>query len=155
MPHRVIQNEHDLLDLHRFFDSLGFPFTVEWTKGRDRSADQNALMWLWATEVSTQLGDCLPMDVQRRWKLEIGVPILRQDSAEFRAFYDAALRPRPYEEKVKAMEYVPVTSQMKVRQMVRFVDTVQRECLQQGLRLTDPDPALASYQQRYREKVAG
>jgi hypothetical protein len=40
---------------------------------------------------------------------------------------------------------------MKVRQMVRYLDTVQRECLQQGIRLTDPDPMLAAYQKRYRQ----
>lgn len=38
--------------------------------------------------------------------------------------------------------------------MVRYLDTVQRECLQNGIRLTDPDPDLATYQARYRVKEA-
>jgi hypothetical protein len=29
---------------------------------------------------------------------------------------------------------------MSVKQMTRFLDTVQRECAEQGLRLTDPNP---------------
>ena len=52
------------------------------------------------------------------------------------------------------MEFVPITSLMKVRQMVRFLDTVQRECLTNGIVLTDPDPMLAKYQARYRFKDA-
>ncbi len=50
------------------------------------------------------------------------------------------------------MRFIPVTSEMKVRQMVRFLDTVQRECAEQGLKLTDPDPELAAYQSRHRQK---
>ncbi len=52
------------------------------------------------------------------------------------------------------MAYVPVTSIMNVRQMVRFMDTIERECAQQGIRLTDPDPDLAKYQARYRAALA-
>ena len=47
-----------------------------------------------------------------------------------------------------------ITSAMKVRQMVRYMDAVQRECLDMGLQITDPDPDLAKYQKRYRAKVA-
>lgn len=152
MPHRIIQNEADLVDLGRFLVNLQFPFTVEWVQGRDRSRDQNALQWLWATEAAHQFGDRTPAEVQADWKLRHGVPILREDSADFRAFYDQSLKMLTYEQKLKAMDYVPVTSLMKVRQMVRFLDTIQRESLQQGVRLTDPNPELASYQRRYRAR---
>jgi hypothetical protein len=154
MPHRIIETEADLASFTRFLGALKLPVTVEWVQGRDRSRDQNALMWLWATESANQLGDCTADEVQRRWKLEIGVPILREDSAEFRAIYDRAIRPLPYELKVEAMRFIPVTSEMKVRQMVRFLDTVERECLSNGLRLTNPDPDLSTYQARYRVKEA-
>ena len=46
-----------------------------------------------------------------------------------------------------------VTRLMKVRQMVAYMDTVQRECLLQGLKLTEPDPELAKHQAKYREKT--
>ena len=68
--------------------------------------------------------------------------------------YDAAIKPLPYETKVEAMRLVSITSEMKVRQMVRYLDAVQRECLQNGLRITDPDPDLSKYQARYRTKEA-
>ena len=150
MPHRVLDNKADLATFTALLGNLKLPVTVEWVQGRDRSKDQNALMWLWATEAAQQLGDQTADEVQREWKLIHGVPILREDSAEFRTIYDQTIKPLPYELKLGAMRFIPVTSDMKVRQMVRFLDTVQRECLQQGLRLTDPDPMLGEYQERYR-----
>lgn len=154
MPHRIIHNEADLDRLFALFSGMKLPITVEWVPGRDRTADQNKLQWLWATEAAHQRGDMTAEEVQREWKLRFGVPILREDSAEFREVYDRLLKPRSYEEKVAAMRFIDVTSAMKVRQMVRFLDEVQRECSAQGIILTDPDPELASYQQRYRMKVA-
>lgn len=67
------------------------------------------------------------------------MPILRRDDEQFRAFYDAHLKHLTFEQKVQAMEYVPVTSDFGVKQMTEYLDTVQRECLQQGIRLTDPE----------------
>lgn len=150
MAHRIIETPADLAALTTFLGNLKLPITVEWVQGRDRTRDQNALQWLWATEAAHQLGDRSAEEVRHEWKLRHGVPILREDSAEFREIYDRVLRPLPYEMKVAAMEFVPVTSTMKVRQMVRYLDTVQRECAEQGIVLTDPDPSLAAYQKRYR-----
>jgi len=152
MAHRIIDNDSDLSAFKTLLDGLAKPFTVEWVQGRDRSKDQNALQWLWATEAADQRGDQTAEEIRHEWKLRHGVPILREDSASFRKVYDEAIKPLPYEMKLAAMAFIPVTSEMKVRQMVRYLDTVQRECLQQGIRLTDPDPALASYQKRYRQQ---
>lgn len=154
MAHRIIETAADLAEFTRFLSNLKLPVTVEWVQGRDRTRDQNALQWLWATEAAHQLGDRTPEEVRHDWKLRHGVPILREDSAEFREIYDKAIKPLPYELKVAAMSFIPVTSEMKVRQMVRYLDTIQRECLEQGLRLTDPDPELAKHQARYREPKA-
>ena len=151
MAHRILENEADLIDFNRFLGKLRLPVTVEWVQGRDRTRDQNALQFLWASEVAHQLGDRTTEEVRHGWKLRHGVPILRDASPEFRAVYDKAIKPLPYELKVAAMAFIPVTSEMKVRQMVQYLDTIQRECLEQGLRLTDPDPSLAKHQARYRE----
>jgi len=152
MAHRIINNEADLADLVRFLGNLKLPVTVEWVQGRDRTRDQNALQWLWATEAASQYGDRTADEVRHEWKLRHGVPILREDSAEFRELYDRAIKPLPYHMKLEAMAFIPVTSEMKVRQMVRYLDAVQQECAENGLRLTDPDPELAAYQNRYRAK---
>jgi hypothetical protein len=155
MAHRIIDSPAQLADFTRFLGNLKLPFTIEWTQGRDRTRDQNALQFLWAKEVADQLGDRTPSEVRHDWKLRHGVPILRESSAAFRDVYDKAIKPLPFEMKVAAMAFIPVTSEMKVRQMVQYLDTVQRECLEQGLRITDPDPALASYQERYRSDPQG
>jgi hypothetical protein len=120
-------------------------------KERDRSSEQNKLMWLWASEAGDQLGNS-PDEQQRKWKYDHGVPILCEDSAEFRAFCRLALGRLNYEERVLAMRYVPVTSEMKVRQMVRFLDAIWKECGEQRVKLTEPDPSLAEHQRRNRDK---
>lgn len=154
MAHRTIHTEADLASLVKLLGTLKLPITVEWVQGRDRTRDQNALQWLWATEAAHQRGDVTAEEVRHEWKLRHGVPILREDSAAFREVYDKAIKPLPYALKLEAMAFIPVTSEMKVRQMVRYLDEVQRECASQGIRLTDPDPELASYQQRYRMREA-
>lgn len=150
MAYCILEKPEDVADFARFLGNLKLPLTVEWTQGRARSKDQNALQWLWATEAANQLGDRTSDEVQQEWKLRYGVPILREGSEAFRASYDKHVKPLAYEDKIAFMAMLDVTSAMKVRQMVRYLDTVQRECLQQGIRLTDPDPSLAKYQQRYR-----
>jgi hypothetical protein len=79
-------------------------------------------------------------EIQCEWKLIYGVPILREEEASFREVYDEALKGQPYPVKLKAMRFLPITSIMSVKQMTKFLDTVQRECAEQGIRLTDPDP---------------
>jgi hypothetical protein len=154
MPSRVIDTPEDLAQLVKFFSTLSLPITVDWVQGRDRTGEQNALQWLWATEVAYQLGDRTAEDVQEDWRLVHGVPILREDSAEFRRVYDMYLKPLPREAKKAALRYlgISITSIMKVRQMVRYMDAVQRECAENGLVTTEPDPLLSKYMKRYRAK---
>lgn len=134
MPHRIINNKDDLDQLVTLFNGLVLPFTAEWQLGRDRSLDQNRLQFLWAREAAEQRGDMTPDEVRCEWKLIHGVPILREESAEFREIYDTAIKPLPYPKKLVAMRFIPVTSDMKVPQMVRYLDTIQRECAEQGNR---------------------
>ena len=153
MPHRAITSPAELEAFITFLRTMKLPFTAEWTQGRNRSLDQNDLQFKWATEAAYQRGDTDAETVQREWKLHHGVPILREDSADFRKVYDRSIKPMSYENKLLAMRYIPVSSIMKVRQMIRYLDTIQRECAEQGIVLTDPDPELASYQARYRNTV--
>ena len=151
MAHRIVNTPDELDALTAMLGSLKLPITVEWVQGRDRTRDQNALQFLWATEAAYQLGDRTTTEVRNDWKLHHAVPILREESADFRAIYDRAIKPLPYEMKVRAMDIIPVTSLFKVKQMVRYLDRVQRECAEQGIVLTDPDPDLVAYQARHRQ----
>jgi hypothetical protein len=154
MPSRPIRNADDLDGLFTLLGALlekHKRLTVEWVEGIDRTAQQNKLMWKWASEAGDQIGET-PDEVQRRWKLDHGIPILCVDSEEYRSFCRLTLGRLGREERLKAMEFTPVTSEMNVRQMVRFMDTVERECAEQGIELTQPEPELSAYHERYRDK---
>lgn len=139
MPHKVVRTDQDLADLSKLLGNYSRPFTASWERGTGRSIEQNALQFKWALETTHQLGDRTADEVRRDWKLRHGIPILRAEDEAFRAFYDAGLKALTFEQKLAAMHYVPVTSTMNVKQMTAYLDTVQRECLQNGLRLTDPE----------------
>lgn len=154
MVERTIKDAADLDQWVKLLESYGYPITVSAVKGKDRTSAQNNLMWKWATETAHQLGDNTVAEVQARWKRDHGVPILQSEDPVFRGFWHKAMRGLTYEQQVKAMAYVPVTSTMKVKQMVAFMDAVERECLEQGVVLTQPDDDLAAYNDRYRRKEA-
>jgi hypothetical protein len=154
MAERIINTPEELDLWIKFLLGRKLPITVSSIDGRDRTGQQNKLMWLWASEAAQQLGDRTADELQRQWKLMHGVPILREESADFRETYDTAIKPLPYALKLKAMHFIPVTSEMRVKQMVRFLDAISQECAENGIVLTEPDPALASYQSRYRMKEA-
>jgi hypothetical protein len=151
MPHRIIENPADLDDFAALLGNLKLPITVEWVLGRDRTKEQNRLQFLWAREAAEQRGDRTPEEQRNEWKLRFGVPIMREDSPEFRDTYDHLIKPLSYEEKIRAMDLIAVTSLMKVRQMVRYLDSIERECAEEGVKLTNPDPDLAAYHNRYRD----
>lgn len=153
MAERIIGTPEELDLWIKFLLARKLPITVSSIDGRDRTGQQNALQWLWATEAATQLGDRPAEEIQREWKLRHGVPILREDNADFRESYRLTIKPLSYAQKLEAMRFIDVTSLFKVRQMVRFLDAVGQECAEQGIKLTEPDPALASYQSRYRSSA--
>lgn len=150
MPSRLIRKPEDLDDLFVLLGNLKLPLTVDWLLGADRTGQQNRLMWKWATEAGDQTGETSD-EIQRRWKLDHGLPILCEDSEEYRSFCRQTLGSLSYEKRKLAMKYTPVTSEMNVRQMVRFMDAVERECLENRIHLTQPEPELADYNRRYRD----
>lgn len=150
MPHRIINDAEQMDAFATLLTGLKLPITVEWVQGRDRTKEQNRLQFLWAREAAEQRGDRTPEEQRNEWKLRFGVPIMREDSPEFRATYDRLIKPLSYPQKIEAMELISVTSLMKVRQMVRYLDSIERECAEEGVKLTAPDPDLSAYHNRYR-----
>ncbi|MCJ8335591.1 MAG: hypothetical protein MJH10_15345 [Epibacterium sp.] len=140
MPHRTIGTIDELRAMFRMLSKVKLPITVSWKIGRDRSLDQNALQFQWAREVSEQLGDRSIEDVRRDWKLRHGVPILRADGGDFCELYDRAIKPLPFEMKVRAMGLLSVTSRMTVKQMTQYLNAVYDEATAMGLELTQPPP---------------
>lgn len=109
-------------------------------RARRRSLDQNDISHVWYEQVARELRDDDALGVKCYCKLHHGVPILRAEDAEFRAFYDNAIKGLTYEQKLGAMKYLPVTSLMSVEQGSRYLVAVQDDYLQRGVALRFPEP---------------
>lgn len=98
---------------------------LKWTSGKKRSLDQNAQVFVWYEQLARELREDDKAGWRRFCKLHLGVPILRTADPDFREFYDTALKGLPYEKKLKAMEYLPVTSLMQKPQLSEYHKAMQ------------------------------
>lgn len=144
MPSEMIVNSEEALegaiDLLRelFRRHRYFSFTPKF--GRGRSLDQNAISHVWYEQVAATVGDDDARGVKRFCKLHFGVPILRAEDTVFREAYDSALlRWLTYEQKLVAMDILPVTSTMTTRQLSKYMEDVQAHYAQQGIVLVFPE----------------
>lgn len=103
-----------------------------------RSDKQNRLAFSWYQIMGAMTGH--GKEYERAYcKWTYGIPILRRDDEEFNRFYSQALQRLTYEQQLKAMEYLPVTSLMGVRQFAEYLTTVDNEAGARGIRLPRPD----------------
>jgi hypothetical protein len=112
--------------------------------GKDRSSPQNAISHAWYEQVARELREDDALGVKCFAKLHFGVPILRAEDEEFRAAYDAAIKGLTYEQKVKVMSILPVTSLMTRAQLSRYLEDMQAHYATRGVRLEFPEPPCAS-----------
>ena len=137
----ILTGPQDVTTIARRAEWVGYPCTVSIRAGVGRSLAQNRLAQQWAADVSAQMGDRTPEEVRGYFKLRHGVPIRREDPA-FLAIYDARIKPLPYEAKLALMMApldLPVTRDMTVKELTRYLDSIQQEFLPMGISLTDPD----------------
>lgn len=122
----------ELFRRHRYFS-----FTPKF--GRGRSLDQNAITHVWYQQIADIKGDDDARGVKRYCKLHFGVPILRAEDADFRATWNRAiLHTLTYEQKLDAMDILPVTSLMTTRQISRYMEDMQNHWRQHGIVLEFP-----------------
>lgn len=142
MTTRVIDTVDDLVRLHAFLGVQSRPFTVDITKGKRRSVEQNRLQRTWMNEIAEQLQDRTPEEARGYCKLTLGVPILRAENTDFCERYDAVVKPLPYESKLAIMMEpldLPVTRLMTTEQKTRYLDAINRHFSEQGVVLTQPE----------------
>ena len=142
MATRTVRNEYERKMLLRLLEGRKLPFTVEISDGRRRSVEQNRLQRQLINEIAEQLGDRTPEQVRAECKLTLGVPILRAENEDFRAKYDAVVRPLPYEQKLAIMAEpldLPVTRLMTVGQKTRYLEAIYQHFGEQGVVLTQPN----------------
>ena len=111
-----------------------------------RTLAQNNLSHKWYEILAKQLKEETAAGWKRFCKLHYGVPILRAENKKFRASYDEVIRPLPYEQKIKAMDILPVTSIMTTKQLSQYLEDMRNSMLsERGILLEFP--ADESYEQ--------
>jgi len=137
---RQIVTPEQAAKLASYIAGLPLPLTVTIREGLIRTNHQNDLLWKWNEEVARNLGDRTADEVHRENKLRIGCRIRMRDEA-FRAFVEK-LGGLTYEEKLEAMDIIPVTSAFTKKEMQEYLDTVFRVWSERGVRLTVPEDAV-------------
>lgn len=107
-------------------------------EGRGRSLEQNAVLHGWFGQVARELREDDERGVKRFCKLHFGVPILRVEDDEFREAYDQVVRPLAYEDKLRAMDILPVTSRMTTLQLDKCMTDIQDHYRKHGVALAYP-----------------
>lgn len=106
---------------------------------RKRTLDQNAHFYALYRAIGQQWDGETEKTVRCICKLHYGVPILRAADEDFRDFYDRAIKNTlEYEQKLEAMEFVPVTSFFTTAQGAEYIDTILHEFSMKGFALADP-----------------
>lgn len=110
-------------------------------KERDkRSIPQNSISHAWYNEIAERLGDRTPNQAKCESKAWCGVPILLAEDQEFRESYEALIKDRfTMEEKIKLMEWFPVTSLMSKAQLAQYLEAMREHWAQAGLYLLYPE----------------
>lgn len=134
----VIKDEHTLkMTLQavvKMFNKNGWLSLTPSTKKRSR--DANSLSHAWYKEIADQKCDQSAFDYKCQCKLHHGVPILRRDNEEFRAFYDRFFKHLAYTEKLDAIKHISITSTFNKDQMKEYLTEMQRTYAGQGIILT-------------------
>lgn len=142
MPHWTVNSDNGLQqflgDVRELYRKNRF-LTVSVRVGKDRSLDQNAISHAWYEQLARELPDDDAMGWKSYCKLHHGVPILRAEDEQFRAFYDASVKKLAYEDKLKAMRFVPITSLMTKTQLSKYLEAVQDDFRKRGVSLEFPE----------------
>lgn len=130
----------DIIGLLRqtFKDKKWFEVTINTSKGRTIS--QNSISHAWYKQVADELREHTPGEIKCLCKYHFGLPILRGDDPEYNDACAKVIDPLPYEDKIKAMEFWPVTSLMKTKQLSDYMEHVQKNYIGR-VELTFPDDA--------------
>lgn len=142
MTTRTITNKKDATDVCNLIMGRDLPITVNVTKGKQRSTEQNRLQRLWMNEAAEQLQDETAEQKRGYCKLHFGCEILYHADEEFAEAFDAVIRPLSYENKLKAMMIpldLPVTRRMTTGQKAKYLDDIYHYFTDLGAQLTEPE----------------
>lgn len=104
-----------------------------------RSLDQNSMIYALYQQIASQKEDESIVDIRRHCKAYFGVPILLAKDPEFAALYRKGIMPHlTPEEKLRAMDILPVTRRFSKEMATEYIDTIIREYSKQGISIVMP-----------------
>lgn len=113
--------------------------TVEISRGRNRTREQNDLLWFWAGLISEETGYTKD-EVVADWKMQYLAPQLRQESEQVE---DLCFMLDKYYEDFKdrrdAMHYWLSSHKLKVGEFSQWLQTIQDDMATKGFNLPDPE----------------
>jgi len=143
-PHKIfyLKKYSDKQELIEYIKRLSplekRPWTVTVSEDDEsRSLKQNRLSFLWYRVRGEATGHGRHYE-RSLCKLIYGMPILREDK-HFNEFYVNALAGLDYRQKLDAMEFVPVTSLMKVKEFAIYLNDIEVESASIGIVLPHPE----------------
>lgn len=133
-----VETTKDLEDALLIIDQLSKPVWLTISLVDEaRSLKQNRLSFSWYKVRGDATGHGKEYE-RSLCKLLYGIPILQRDE-KFASFYQVALSDLSYENKMLAMEYVPVTSLMSIPQFAEYLSTVDEQSASIGIVLPRPE----------------
>ncbi|AHG63164.1 hypothetical protein [Advenella mimigardefordensis] len=131
---RFIGKARELFLRHKFL-------RISIKTGKARSLPQNAITHVFYEQIARELREDDELGWKCYCKLHHGVPILRAEDDEFRGVYDSAIKGMSYENKLRVMRYLPVTSLMSKEQLSKYAVEVQDDFRRRGVILQFPEGA--------------
>ena len=106
-----------------------------------RTSAQNRLVHRWFADVARELVGVTEAEVKAQYNLTYGRPILARDDPEWSAAFGYLFDALDHHAKLRAIRIldVPFTRRMGVRQLSEYMDQMQRDYAEAGIRLTDPE----------------
>lgn len=120
-----LQLQNIIGEMRQMFKRSGF-VEADIRDDKKRSLDQNGQAHVWYQQIANELREGTVLEVKCECKLTLGVPILRAESDDFRTEYDTLIKTRySYEEKLRVMQWFPVTSLMTTDQLNQYLTAMQ------------------------------
>lgn len=140
MPTRAIKDQQQLQQAIQALSLIGYPMTLTWTKGANRTKQQNALVHKWFTEIATAIGSDKD-SVKAECNLRFGLSILEERFPDVVVSLSQTLKPLNEEGKIDWMNKVEpaVTSRMNVKELTQYMQGMQKHFGEAGIYLTDPE----------------
>ena len=114
----------------------------DYTAGSEtRSQKQNRLSFVWYKHIAKEMEDDTPEGKRAYCKLHFGIPI-RRENDRFRESYDRAIRKLSYEDKIEIMVGAidfPVTRDMTVKEMARYLEQIEIHFNSIGVSMPHPE----------------